>query len=50
MRNDQGSLMRPVPLPDSASRPVVTPLSPSVGQASDTPAHLDAPYGGKVQG
>ncbi|MFC6687540.1 trans-sulfuration enzyme family protein [Jhaorihella thermophila] len=50
MRNDRGSLMRPFPLPESASRPVVTPLSPSVVYASDTPDALDAQYEGRVQG
>jgi cystathionine beta-lyase/cystathionine gamma-synthase len=50
MRSTRGSLIRPVPLPDSASRPVVTPLSPSVVYASDTPDALDAQYEGRVQG
>ena len=50
MRNDRGSLMRPTPLPDSASRPVVTPLSPSVVYASDTPDMLDAQYDGDLHG
>ena len=30
MKNNARNLMRPIGLPDSASRPVVTPLSPSV--------------------
>ncbi|WP_189370811.1 trans-sulfuration enzyme family protein [Tateyamaria omphalii] len=42
--------MRPTPLPDSASSPVVTPLSPSVVYASDTPDMLDAQYDGNLQG
>ncbi|TNF64953.1 MAG: aminotransferase class I/II-fold pyridoxal phosphate-dependent enzyme [Rhodobacteraceae bacterium] len=42
--------MRPFPLPGSASRPVVTPLSPSVVYASDTPDALDDQYEGRVQG
>ncbi|MFD3190854.1 trans-sulfuration enzyme family protein [Sedimentitalea sp. HM32M-2] len=48
--NARGSLIRPLPLPASASRPVVTPLSPSVAYASDTPDALDAQYEGRVQG
>ncbi|WP_223274712.1 PLP-dependent aspartate aminotransferase family protein [Tateyamaria sp. syn59] len=48
--NTKGSLMRPTPLPESASRPVVTPLSPSVVYASDTPDMLDAQYDGDLQG
>ncbi|MVO14543.1 trans-sulfuration enzyme family protein [Parasedimentitalea huanghaiensis] len=50
MRNSKGSLMRPDPLPYSASRPVVTPLSPSVVYASDTPDALDDQYEGRVHG
>ena len=50
MRNSKGSLMRPDPLPFSASRPVVTPLSPSVVYASDTPDALDDQYEGRVHG
>ncbi len=50
IRNSKGSLMRPVPLPDSASRPVVTPLSPSVVYASETPDALDDQYEGRVHG
>ena len=50
MKNDKGSLIRPVPLPDSASAPVVTPLSPSVVYSSDTPDALDAQYEGRVHG
>ncbi|APX13746.1 cystathionine gamma-synthase [Tateyamaria omphalii] len=42
--------MRPTPLPESASRPVVTPLSPSVVYASDTPDMLDAQYDGDLHG
>jgi len=49
-RNENGTLIRPVPLPGSASRPVVTPLSPSVVYASDTPDMLDAQYEGHLQG
>ncbi|MDE4131785.1 aminotransferase class I/II-fold pyridoxal phosphate-dependent enzyme [Phaeobacter sp. QD34_3] len=50
MRNSKGSLMRPDPLPSSASRPVVTPLSPSVVYASETPDALDDQYEGRVHG
>ncbi len=42
--------MRPDPLPLSASHPVVTPLSPSVVYASETPDALDDQYEGRVQG
>lgn len=49
-RNDKGSLMRPDTLPGSASAPVVTPLSPSVVYASDTPDMLDQQYEGGLQG
>jgi cystathionine beta-lyase/cystathionine gamma-synthase len=50
MRNSKGSLVRPDPAPESVSRPLVTPLSPSVAYASDTPDALDAQYEGRVQG
>ena len=50
MRNAKGSLIRPTGLPESASRPLVTPLSPSVAYASDTPDTLDAQYEGRLQG
>lgn len=49
-KNTTGSLMRPTPLPESASHPVVTPLSPSVVYASDTPDMLDAQYEGDLHG
>lgn len=50
MKNEKGSLVRPDALPASASRPVVTPLSPSVVYASDTPDMLDQQYEGALQG
>ena len=50
MRNDKGTLLRPDLPPDSASRPVVTPLMPSVVYASDTPDMLDAQYEGGLPG
>ncbi|MEM8693060.1 MAG: aminotransferase class I/II-fold pyridoxal phosphate-dependent enzyme [Pseudomonadota bacterium] len=49
-KNTRGTLMRPDTLPESASRPVITPLSPSVVYASDTPDMLDAQYEGALQG
>ncbi len=49
-RNTRGSIIRPDPLPESASRPVVTPLSPSVVYASETPDALDDQYEGRVHG
>ncbi len=49
-RNDKGSLVRPFTLPPSASQPVVTPFSPSVVYASETPDMLDAQYDGHLQG
>ncbi len=42
--------VRRTPWPQSSSRPVVTPLQPSVVYASDTPDALDAQYEGRVQG
>ena len=50
IRNRPGTLMRPEPLPEGASRPVVTPLSPSVVYASETPDALDAQYEGRIAG
>lgn len=50
MKNEKASLVRPDALPASASRPVVTPLSPSVVYASDTPDMLDQQYEGGLQG
>lgn len=50
MKNSRPSIMRPHPLPDSASHPVVTPLSPSVVYASETPDALDDQYEGRVHG
>ncbi|WP_424986683.1 trans-sulfuration enzyme family protein [Microbulbifer sp. S227A] len=50
MKNARGSLVRPDPLPASASQPVVTPLSPSVVYASETPDMLDDQYDGRLHG
>ncbi|WP_136443506.1 trans-sulfuration enzyme family protein [Pacificoceanicola onchidii] len=45
------TLQRPfVPLIEGASRPVVSPIMPSVVYASDSPDALDAQYEGWVQG
>ena len=49
-RSDRGTLVRPDPLPAGASWPVVTPLSPSVVYASETPDALDRQYEGAVEG
>ncbi|MEK9641895.1 MAG: aminotransferase class V-fold PLP-dependent enzyme [Paracoccaceae bacterium] len=50
MKNDKSNLMRPFGLPQSASTPVVTPLSPSVVYASASPDMLDAQYEGGLAG
>ncbi|MEM9578770.1 MAG: aminotransferase class I/II-fold pyridoxal phosphate-dependent enzyme [Pseudomonadota bacterium] len=50
MKNEKGSLVRPDALPVSASKPVVTPLSPSVVYASETPDMLDRQYEGDLHG
>lgn len=44
------TLARPVPLIEGVSRPVVTPLQPSVVYASDSPDMLDAQYEGRAEG
>lgn len=44
------TLVRRLDLPPSASRPVVTPLMPSVVYASATPDQLDAQYAGTLAG
>ncbi|MHC0052900.1 trans-sulfuration enzyme family protein [Actibacterium sp. D379-3] len=44
------TLVRRTPWPDSASRPVGTPLQPSVVYASESPDALDAQYEGRTQG
>ncbi|MCB2133188.1 MAG: PLP-dependent transferase, partial [Rhodobacteraceae bacterium] len=44
------NLVRRTPLPVSISRPVVTPIMPSVVYASDCPDELDAQYEGRVKG
>lgn len=50
MTSRKKSIVRRTPLPDSASKPVVTPLSPSVVYASNCPDELDAQYEGQVEG
>ena len=50
MKPDAATFIRPVEFPKSASRPVVTPLSPSVVYASDSPDMLDDQYNGKLSG
>ena len=50
MKNHRGTLARPDVLPESASTPVVTPLSPAVVYSSDTPDMLDAQYAGDLSG
>lgn len=44
------NLVRRAGFPASVSRPVVTPLQPSVVYASECPDQLDAQYEGRVQG
>ncbi len=50
MKNDTSNFLRPFGLPQSASTPVVTPLSPSVVYASSSPDMLDAQYDGDLFG
>ena len=50
MKSDATTIIRPVGFPKSDSRPVVTPLSPSVVYASDSPDMLDDQYDGKISG
>ena len=50
MRTPKGTLVRPGSIPRNASSPVVTPLSPSVVYASDTPDALDDQYDGHSMG
>ncbi len=42
--------IRRTPFPTSVSRPVVTPLMPSVVYASESPDQLDAQYEGREHG
>ncbi len=50
MTDQRPPLLRPTAAPNSASRPVVTPLQPSVVYASESPDALDAQYGGQSHG
>ncbi len=45
-----GTPVRRMPWPQSASRPLGTPLQPSVAHVSDDPDALDAQYEGRVAG
>ncbi|TVS03916.1 MAG: aminotransferase class I/II-fold pyridoxal phosphate-dependent enzyme, partial [Rhodobacteraceae bacterium] len=47
---DTSSLVRRTPWPESASRPVGTPIQPSVVYSSPDPDTLDAQYDGQVAG
>jgi len=50
MSDDHRSIVRRTRLPQSASRPVVTPISPSVVYASPDADALDAQYDGRTRG
>lgn len=50
MSDEDFTLVRRTPWPDSSSRPVVTPLQPSVVYASESPDALDAQYEGRSAG
>ncbi len=50
MTDPSASIVRRTPWPDSVSRPVVTPLQPSVVYASADPDTLDAQYDGGAPG
>ena len=50
MSSQKKTVVRRVQTPASASRPVVTPLSPSVVYSSSSADQLDAQYEGKVEG
>ena len=42
--------IRGVPWPDSASRPIGSPIQPAVVYAAESPDALDAQYEGRTQG
>ena len=50
MKNEKQNLVRPFGLPESVSKPVVTPLSPSVVYSSQSPDMLDDQYEGALSG
>ena len=50
MTSRKKTIVRRSPFPESVSRPVVTPLSPSVVYASSSPDELDSQYEGRVDG
>jgi cystathionine gamma-synthase len=47
---DRPTLIRRLPWPDGASRPLATPIQPSVVYTSESPDALDAQYGGLTPG
>jgi cystathionine gamma-synthase len=47
---DRQTLIRRLPWPDGASRPLATPIQPSVVYTSESPDALDAQYGGLTPG
>ena len=48
--SERSSLVRRMPWPESASRPVGTPIQPSVVYAAESPDALDAQYEGRARG
>ncbi len=50
MTKPPNSIVRRTPWPESSSRPVATPLQPSVVYASASPDALDAQYEGRAKG
>ena len=50
MKNEKQNLVRPFGLPESVSKPIVTPLSPSVVYSSQSPDMLDDQYEGALSG
>lgn len=50
MTDTTPNLFRRIPWPETASRPMGTPLQPSVVYASESPDMLDAQYGGTLPG
>ena len=50
MSDDPKTLVRRTPWPESGSRPVATPIQPSVVYAAESPDALDAQYEGRAPG
>jgi cystathionine gamma-synthase len=50
VNDERSSSIRRAPWPVSASRPVATPIQPSVVYASESPDALDAQYEGRAEG